>query len=153
MNLERYPLEAKPGLLEFEFLSTGPKGKIKKMVRFTAMETADPSLEIYNLAFGDYKDADNIIDDLVVSNNKDPQKILATVAEAVMSFTDGKSEAFVFAQGSTPARARYYAMGIAANLDELRRNFEIWGNVDGQWEPFQRNKRYEALLAKRKIFL
>lgn len=136
MNLDRYPLEAKPDFLEFEFLSIGPKGRIKKMVQFTAMGTADPSLEIYNLAFGDYNEADNIIDDLVISDNKDPQKILATVAEAVMSFTDKKPAALVFAQGSTAARARYYAMGIAANLNELERIFDIWESIDGMAGSF-----------------
>lgn len=151
MNFDRYQLNASSDFLEFKFLSVGPRGEIKKMVRFAKMEAADETLEIYNLSFGDYNGAvENMIDDLVVSDNKDPQKILATVTEAVITFTNNKPGALVFAQGSTPARARYYAMGIAANLHELTKSFEIWGTTDGEWELFQPNQRYQALLAKRK---
>lgn len=152
MNLERYPIKASADFQEFKFISIGPKGEIEKMVRFTEMPVADSVLRIYNLAFGDYsEETENLIDDVIVSDNKDPQKILATVAEAVITFTNKKPGAFVFAQGNTPARARYYAMGVAANLHELEKMFDIWGTPDGDgWELFQRNRRYAALLAKRR---
>jgi hypothetical protein len=152
MNLDRYPIKASTDFQEFKFLSIGPKGEIKKIVQFTEMSLADSALKIYNLAFGDHKEeSEKLIDDLSVSDNKDPQKILATVAEAVMMFTNEKPGAFVFAQGSTPARARYYAMGVAANLHDLEKLFDIWGTLDGNgWELFQRNRRYAALLAKRR---
>ncbi|MCU0440570.1 MAG: hypothetical protein MUC49_21965 [Raineya sp.] len=49
----------------YEFISEGPKGKIKKIVQFTETGTDD----VYNLAFGDYNEETKSIDDLAVTNN------------------------------------------------------------------------------------
>jgi hypothetical protein len=57
---------------------------------------------------------------------------------------------FFFAKGSTDARMRYYVIGISSNLKQIDSLFEIWGFLNDQWELFQRNKPYMALLAKRK---
>ena len=150
MNLEQYPIDINPDFSDFEFSSIGPKGVIKKIVRFIKMDVQDSTLDIYNLCFGDYNKAENTIDDLVVTDNKDPQKVLATVAEAVIVFTNKNPDILVFAEGSTPARTRYYTMGISSKIEEIREIFEIWGYWDNRWELFQRNKGYTALLAKRK---
>ena len=63
---------------EYTFVSVGPKGTISKIVQF--LETSD--LNIYNLAFGDLL-ADGNIADKVKNDNKDRNKILATIAAIV----------------------------------------------------------------------
>jgi hypothetical protein len=151
MNLEHYDLEAKAGFLQFEFSSVGPKGTITKVIQFRKLVTPESQDEIYNLAFGDYDQTEKRIDDLVVSNNKDSEKILATVATAVVVFTDKHPNVLVFARGSTPARTRYYIMGITKYLKEITSSFEIWGALgEREWELFRKNRPYKALLAKRK---
>lgn len=52
------------------------------------MTFEDPLSEIYNLGFGDYNSTKKTMDDLVVTDNKDAQKVLLTVASAVLNFTD-----------------------------------------------------------------
>jgi hypothetical protein len=44
MYLERYSYETNDSFLDYEFISEGPKGKIKKVVRFTAIGN-----NVYNL--------------------------------------------------------------------------------------------------------
>ena len=68
--------------LEFQFESEGPKGKIIKMVQFAQTQNKD----IFNLAFGNLND-DGSIDDEATNDNKDRNKILATVAATVYKFT------------------------------------------------------------------
>src|SRR5258706_7276396 len=108
MNLNIYDLDTKSNFLSFEFYSEGPKGKIKKIVQFRKLLVHNSQNDIYNLAFGDFNEEEGKIDDLVVSDNKDPEKVLATVATAVLSFMKQNPGAWVFAQGSTYSRTRYY---------------------------------------------
>src|SRR5688572_9959597 len=99
MNLDHYDFDTKSNFLSFEFYSSGPKGKIKKIIQFKKIIASGAQNDIYNLAFGDYNETEDKIDDLVISNNKDSEKVLATIAEAVVSFTDEYPEALVFCAG------------------------------------------------------
>ncbi len=54
--------------LNFEFFSEGPKGRIKKIIRFNKLDSLDSSKVIYNLCFGDYSEVKDDIDDLVISD-------------------------------------------------------------------------------------
>ena len=60
----------------FEFDSVGPNGIIRKLVQYIKV----PGTVYYNLAFGDKISQTNELDDLVVTNNSDTQKVMATVA-------------------------------------------------------------------------
>jgi hypothetical protein len=150
MNQDPYYLETSPDFLDYEFTSFGPKGNVKKIVRFSAMDIDDSIFEIYNLAFGDYNKEDNKIDDLVVTDNKDALKVLASVAAAVISFFDKYPGCLVFLKGSTPVRTRYYLMSIAAHIEKIESGVELWGCIDDEWELFKSNKPYIALLASKK---
>jgi hypothetical protein len=151
MILDKYDFKADSENLNFEFFSEGPRGRIKKVIRFNKLDSLDSGKVTYNLGFGDYNEVIDDIDDFVTSDNKDSQKILATVAKAAISFTDRYPTAYVFAKGSTQSRTRFYVMGISRNLKEVTALFEIWGAVsETEWELFKKNKAYIALLAKRK---
>lgn len=136
---------------EFLFVSVGPKGQIQKAIQF--QETSNP--QIYNLAFGDLL-PDGSIDDQVENNNKDRNKIPATVAAVVYEFTANNIEKMVFFKGSSDVRTRLYQIAITLNLKELSNDFTIFGlyrEDDGyKAENFTKGKNYSAFIVKRKIF-
>jgi hypothetical protein len=146
MNAERYALSANETFLEFEFYSEGPKGKIGKKIRFVQV-SVNPN--VYNLAFGDVDPVSGRVSDTTVTDNNDKDKILTTVAESVIIFSEHYPGSMVVAKGSTPSRTRLYQMRIAANLTTIQSDFRIYGLSDQKWELFTKNKPYEALLVER----
>jgi len=73
MNLPKYPVKANDERFEYEFYSEGPKGNIKKTVIYSQIEE-----DLFNLAFGEWNEKLQKLDDSVRSNNGDRDKILAT---------------------------------------------------------------------------
>ncbi len=69
----------------FEFISEGPRGKILKLVQFTLINKGH---DIYNLAFGDKNYLTREIDDKIVTDNGDSEKVLAIVVAAAYNFFD-----------------------------------------------------------------
>lgn len=118
MNLNKYPLVSTNEHLTFEFLSEGPNGSIKKVVYFEAIGD-----NLFNLAFGDWSEFEQGIDDKVRSNNHDRDKVMATVAATVIEFIKHYPQAIIFAKGSTPSRTRLYQIGILANWHEISQLF------------------------------
>ncbi|MEO6832177.1 MAG: hypothetical protein ABI378_07280 [Chitinophagaceae bacterium] len=147
MKHPKYQLKSGELLTSFEFVSEGPKGVIRKRIQFTGINLEG----VYNLAFGDEDEATGGIDDLSVSNNGDSEKVLATVVSALYAFCDYHPEAWVFASGSTDARTRLYRIGIARYFDDIKDDFEIYGQVADEWQHFKKNVNYVAFLARRKI--
>ena len=82
MKLDRYELKSDEQLTTFEFLSEGPKGKIEKIIQFSLVNQNN----LYNLAFGDRNPLTGEIDDRMVTDNGDNEKVLATVVAAVYAF-------------------------------------------------------------------
>jgi hypothetical protein len=136
--------------LEFTFLSNGPKGKIKIVVQFNATE--NPT--IYNLAFGNLL-SNGDVDDTIKNDNKDRNKVLATVAAAAYEFTSKYPEKLIFFTGSTPERTRLYRMALTNNFDLLNLDFEIFGVVvqaeSYYVEKLLKGKVYFGFMVKRKI--
>lgn len=107
MKLPRYELKAEKSLMVFEFMSEGSKGQIPNLIKFS-----ETSLKrVYNLAFGDKDLETGDIDDTVISNNGDSERVLATVVSAVYAFTDKKTT--------------YGFMQLAARNQEP--DFKEWG--------------------------
>lgn len=144
MNLPKYPIVASDPFI-YHFYSEGPQGRIKKAVTYTPIGN-----DFFNLGFGDWDEELRRINDSNRSNNRDRDKVLATVAFTTLDFTNRFSNVLVFAEGSTTARTRLYQMGIANNLLEINEYFEIEGFANGEWELFERGKNYEAFLIERK---
>ncbi len=145
MKLPKYQVSADDERLLYEFFSEGPRGSIKKTVIYSLIEDG-----LFNLAFGDWNEELNKLDDSIRSNNGDRDKILATVASTVIDFTDRFPQAEIFTEGSTPARTRLYQIGISNNLEEISEDFEIQGYMKQEWSPFRKSVNYEAFLIKRK---
>lgn len=146
MSLERYNFETERTHTSYEFTSEGRNGIIRKGVNF---QLIDPKHEIYNLAFGDFN-AQGEIDDLSVSDNKDRDKILATVAATVVDFSENHPTATIIATGSTLARTRLYRMGITRNFENISEIFDVQGYAGG-WVPFKKGTDYQAFSVRRKI--
>jgi hypothetical protein len=146
MKLPRYELTAEKTLMVFEFTIDGPKGQIPKLIKFSETTLKD----FYNLAFGDKDNATGDIDDKVVSNNGDSERVLATVVSAVYSFSDNHQDAWVYATGSTKARTRLYRMGITKYIDDVQQDFHVFGLLEGEWKEFEKDVEYTAFLVKRK---
>ncbi|MCG8386807.1 MAG: hypothetical protein MJA30_14755, partial [Cytophagales bacterium] len=130
----------------FEFVSEGPKGRIPKIVQYFPTNYKD----VYHLGFGDKNLVTGSIDDTVVSNNNDSEKVLATVIATLYAFTDKHKDAFVYATGSTNSRTRLYRMGISKYLNEALKDFEIYGELEDSWELFKLGKDYNGFLVKRR---
>ena len=148
MNIEQYDYSVNESLQTFEFESEGPNGKIKKIVRFSP-QNAD-GVTYFNIAFGDAIGKTGRLNDKTVTDNKDTNKILGTVAATVVEFTGYFPDVMVYAKGSTPARPRLYQMGIAANWSDIEPLMKVFGFKDGKWLAFRKNVNYEAFLAVRK---
>ncbi len=146
MKLPRYELIAEKSLMVFQFTSEGTKGQIPKLIKFSETALKD----FYNLAFGDKDLKTGDIDDNVVSNNGDSEQVLATVVAAVYAFTDRKRHAWVYATGSSKARTRLYRMGITKYIDEIKKDFLIYGQLEGEWEKFNKEVDYTAFVVRRK---
>ncbi len=115
MNIEKYQLKADSEFLRFEFVSEGKKGIIRKLIEFQKTNKED----VFNLAFGDYDLETEEINDLLVSNNGDTDRVLATVVAAVYTFFSQNHSAFVYATGSTKARTRLYRIGISRFYEQV----------------------------------
>ncbi len=146
MRLPKYRLKAERSLMVFEFTSQGPKGQIPKLVKYSETNLKD----MYNLAFGDKDAKTGRINDTIISNNGDSDMVLSTVVSTVYAFTDKYPDAWVFATGSTKARTRLYRMGITKYITEIKKDFQIFGLRDDEWEKFEKEVEYEAFLVKRK---
>lgn len=90
------------------------------------------------------------INETSVTNNKDRDKVLATVAGTILDFTNYNGKHLIYAKGSTPARTRLYQMGIARIWEDVETDFQVYGLKDGRWRAFKKNVNYEAFFVKRK---
>ena len=146
MKLPKYALASSESMMTFEFVSEGSKGLIHKLVRYQQTNLKD----LYNLAFGDKNLETGHIDDKIISNNGDSEKVLATVVATVYAFTDKYPNAWIYATGSTKARTRLYRMGISKFLKEVTNEFEILGELSDTWEEFEIGIEYDGFLVRRK---
>ncbi|AXY73494.1 hypothetical protein D3H65_05660 [Paraflavitalea soli] len=136
--------------LVYEFTSIGPKGAISKIVQFTLTEDE----AIVNLAFGNKKE-DGSIDDLARNDNKDMNKILATVVSILKIFFEAYPDKWIFFAGSTPERTRLYRMAITLNYEELIVEYEIVEVLSEGGDfldvIFEKGRDYVAFLVRKKL--
>jgi hypothetical protein len=148
MDKSAYKARLIKRLWSFEFYSEGPKGKIKKVVSFTPYNAAGRTC--FNLCFGDWDEMRQMVDDLIITDNKDSLKVLVTVAQIVLSFADLYPETFIYLKGSTPARTRMYQMEIKRFWSEISALFIVYGYANNEWQLFLKNSQYDAFMILRK---
>lgn len=57
-----------------------------------------------------------------------------------------------FASGSTPVRTRLCRIGITKYFEEIKDDFEIYGQLEYHWKLFEKGKECLSFLAQRKLF-
>jgi len=130
----------------FEFISEGPKGLIPKLVIYSETNLKG----LFNLAFGDKDPLTGEINDTVISNNGDSEKVLATVVATIYAFTDKYQDAWIYASGSTKVRTRLYRMGITKYLEEVKKDFDLLGERKDDWESFCKDVDYDGFFIRQK---
>ncbi len=147
MGYDTYQLEIADSTMVFEFVSERPKGLIRKRVNYQKTK----ELGTYNLALGDVNNATNEVDYTIITDNKDAEKVLATVAKTVFIFINTFPEARVYAKGGNTARTRLYRIGISNNLEKMSTKFDVYGLLeDIGWVLFEKNSDYSAFILKLK---
>lgn len=147
MILDRYELTAGRNLKTYEFLSEGKRGRIIKVIQFQPMNIEN----LYNLSFGDKNMETGELDDKVITDNGDSEKVLATVVAALYVFVDRYPDTWVYATGSTNARTRLYGMGINKYFDIAADDFEIMGVYKNEWNGMNVAKTIRRLQYTKKI--
>lgn len=149
MRIGGYIYKASETFLDYEFYSEGPKGLIKKVIEFQRFQ--EDELSYYNLSFGDWNEEAQSMDDLIISNNGDDEKILITVANTIIEFTNQYPGTIIYVEGSTLSRTRKYQMGINKYWHRIEPFFELRGLAEnGEYQPFAKGNNYKAFLIKRK---
>jgi hypothetical protein len=147
MSYESYDLEIDESVSVFEFISEGPNGFVKKRVQYQKIIGTG----LTNLSFGDVNPETDKIDYSIVTNNKDTEKVLATVAATVYEFLDEYPDARVYLEGGSYSRTRLYRMGIANNLAEINQIFAVYGfSEEEKFVAFEPNKNYSAFVIIKK---
>jgi hypothetical protein len=132
--------------LVFYFESVSDRKTIRKVIAYRRLFE---SAEIYNLALAD-EEPDGSLSDLMVSNNSDMPKVLATVVQSLSEFLKYRPDATVYFKGSTSVRTRLYQIVISRELSKTEKYFEIYGVLGTKTELFVQNRCYEAFLIKNK---
>lgn len=142
MNLPQYKTNPDEDLHSFSFISEGKNGKIEKVIRYEKITD-----DVFNLGFGDKDPITGKINDKVVTNNGDTEKVLATVVSTVFTFTERNPNAYIYATGSNHVRNRLYRRGITKYLSEALDTFPIYGMLPNQeFEIFNPNTDYVGFL-------
>jgi hypothetical protein len=119
---------------------------VLKLIQFQTTALAN----LYNLAFGDVDNITGELNDNIVTNNGDAEKVLATVAYAVYLFSSQHPNSWIYATGSTPGRIRLYQMGISKYLMLVKADFEILGELKNEWKFYQPGINYEAFVVRKR---
>jgi hypothetical protein len=149
MEWERYEVVISANGLEYTFYSEGPRGRIRKGIKFQLIPGVGNST--FNLLFGDFKQGTDQLDDRSITNNHDRLKVLHTVAWAVTDFLKFRLSAIIFIKPSTGPRARLYQMLISSIWMEVCEEYQILGIYGKAALPFRRGMNYEGFIVSRKM--
>jgi hypothetical protein len=147
MDLERYEIESSVDSKYFEFVSSGINGNIVNVVKYVPFPNQEG---LFNLGFGDKSIETGELDDLVVSNNGDTEKVLATVAMTVFEFFEEHPSATVYLKGSTSSRTRLYQISISKFNEQISIEFDVYVELEGEFESFNRNTSYKGFLIQKR---
>jgi len=122
---------------------------IKKVVKFTPIDTK--KFTCFNLGLGDWDESQQMVDDSIISNNQDTEKVFASVADIIFQFTDRNPNAIIYVEGNSESRVRLYQIKINKYLNEVIAHFELFGllkNLD--LESYSAGNKYLGFVGKRK---
>lgn len=143
---EYWPLEVSEENRVYTFLSCGPSGNIDMTIQFTPTEENG----IFNLAFG-ILDRGGKMDDVIINNNGDRNKIIATVIAAINEFTYHYPGKLAYFSGHTKERNKLYKGALSIYLEQWLQGYTIWAlKEDNSFELFKKNTSYFGYIIKEK---
>lgn len=143
MIRESYPLQTDENREVFVFESIGIKGRIVKIIVFDLIQD-----DIWNLGFGDLHD--DGWDDEVISNNGDLVRVISTVAQAVLLFSDKWLERRILINPVDKKRKRLYNTVFKRRQNEITQYFEIIGSTDQGVQLYKPQVSFNLFLLARK---
>jgi hypothetical protein len=152
MHADRYiEIQNTPDYRVFTFVSKGRHGELNKVVSFNEIPGFN---NVFNLALGTIL-PDGTTDFITTTNNGDRNKVLVTVTDIVLKFTERHPGKRVYITGSDNRRTVLYQRAIAYGYDELIRIFNIYGDMTtdspgNEFELFNATKSYSGFLIERK---
>jgi hypothetical protein len=146
MNIEQYSIISDSSNLSYTFQSLGPKGIINKIVLYRKINAIIENF--YILTLGDWDEKSSNIDDLVITDNKDTEKILFAVAHTALLFVNHFPDANILIVGSTRSRTRLYQMTIAHYINEIEKHFDVQGLRNGHLENFRPGIDFDGFMVK-----
>src|ERR1700742_2914523 len=101
------------------------------------------SVDHYDIyTFGDLR-KDVTVDDKIVNDNKDRNKVLATIAMIIRDFISFHPDRSVFFCGNTPAKTRLFRMALSRHIGNMKDYFSIYGVLKDKNDlavmPFTKN--------------
>ncbi|GEP98418.1 DUF6934 family protein [Chitinophaga cymbidii] len=150
MHLDKYEYLADQTFASFMFQSNGPRGSIRKIVNYQEVFPFPDGRPVINLGFGDWDEDIEKVDDSILSNNQDRDKVLATIASTIVEYTDIHGKMPIYAQGNTPVKTRLYQMAMNAHLHDIEQLFWVFGLSKGNWTKFEPGINFEAFMIIRK---
>lgn len=139
-----YSLRQNDDATQFVFFSEGRKGRIMKAVIISPYDG-----NRWNLAFGDVQ-PDGEINDSAFSNNQDVAKVIGSVAQAAIIFSENHPGCKLVIFPVDEKRRRLYNLVFRRRLAEIRPFFEIWGKRGPSWEAYNPELEYDAFEILRK---
>ena len=145
-DLPKYNYFANRTFKVYSFLSSGPRGSIQKIAKFSKLTP-----HVYNFGFGDYDPLTGDIWDTRASNNQDTDIIMGTLGSIIYDFTTIFPDAVIIIEGTSAARVRLYQMNLNKYLTRIEPIFEIYALKNNCWEPFRKGKNYDAFMGRRRL--
>ncbi len=127
----------------FYFVSEGSRGRILKLIHFTPTR-----YKRWNLAFGDYRNG--YLDDQVVSNNDDLQKIMKTIIQAAYDFCEIYPERSIEIVPVDEKRKTLYNAIVRRNFETFSKSFVIKGEKGKRLFAYNPKENYDAFVFRRK---
>lgn len=145
MKTIHYALEQNEATTQFVFFSEGNRGRVMKAVVLNPYDR-----HRWNLAFGDVG-PDWEIDDRAITNNHDWARVLATVAQAAILFSEAYPNRSFVVFPVDDKRKRLYNWVFKRKITEIQGVFHVLAKRGRRWEAYCPDFEYDAFELLRKI--
>jgi hypothetical protein len=145
MVANSYNLHQNDDATQFVFFSEGNKGRVMKAVIISPYHR-----NRWNLAFGDVQ-TDGEIDDSAMTNNNDVAKVMGTVAQAALLFSERHPDCSLVIYPVDEKRKWLYNLIFRRRLEEISAIFSVFGKRGRTWEAYNLGMEYDAFELFQKI--
>jgi hypothetical protein len=142
-RLRFYPIEISDDKLRYRFVSSGLSGDIVKLVSYENYES-----DLWNLAFGDANEDETDFDDKTISDNGDMRKVIRTIFETGLIFTNAYPKRNILIIPVDKQRQMLYNRVFKDKYEEIEEDFIIEGiNFKiSNTEKYTSSKIYRAFI-------